>query len=73
MPQVIFLALLGAGAYAGIRALMRASEQFAADLKRGQEAVRAQAPDPPKARDARDATLELDPASGIYKPVKRQD
>ena len=73
MPQVIFLALLGAGAYAGVRALMRASELFAADLKRGQDAVRARAPEPPKERDARGATLELDLASGIYKPVKRRD
>ena len=69
MPQVIFLALLGAGAYLGVRAVMRVSQQFAADLKRGEDAARVRTPEPPRNGDA---MLELDPASGVYKPVKRK-
>ena len=74
MPQVLFLAAIGAGLYAGFRALTRAGEQFAADLKRGDEAARQQArarDDGPQGAGKNLGTLEFDPASGVYKPTHR--
>ena len=71
MPQVILLAALGAGLYAGMRALVRIGEQFAGDLKRNAEAVRqgAGARAPVGQKDG--GTLEYDAASGVYRPIVR--
>ena len=74
MPQFILLAMAGAGLYAGMRALARASAQFAADMKRGEDALRQQNQARQAAQRSPEAaaiTLELDPESGVYKPAKR--
>ena len=71
MPQVFLLAALGAGLYAGYRALLRAGEKMAAELKRSEDEVQQRtaprATGPQHEKDL--GTLEFDPRSGVYKPV----
>lgn len=68
MPQVIALALLGAGLYAGYRWLARAAGEIGAEMRRAEDEV-AQAA---AARIEKDlGALELDQASGVYRPAKR--
>ena len=67
MPQVIVLALLGAGAYMGYRWLVRTSRQIAAAMQRAQDDLRRGAP-PHVERDL--GRLEYDPQSGVYRPVR---
>jgi hypothetical protein len=72
MPQVILFAALGGAIYAGYRAVMRASEAIAADLRRTEDAARERAKsvgNPDAARDL--GTLEFDPNSGVYKPTRK--
>jgi hypothetical protein len=65
VPQVIALALLGAGVYAGFRWLTRAATAMTADLRRTEDEAAA------KARIEKDlGTLEYDPASGVYRPTQ---
>lgn len=68
MPQVFVLAALGAGLYAGYRALMRVSEAWAAELKRSENDSRSRASMTEAEKDL--GTLEYDPRSGVYKPSK---
>ena len=68
MPQVIVLALLGAGAYMGYRWIARTSREIAAEMRRAQDELRRGA-SPRVARDL--GRLEYDPQSGVYRPVKR--
>jgi hypothetical protein len=69
VPQLLILALLGAGAYAGYRWIARASREIAAELRRANEELR-RGPSPAQAeRDL--GSLEYDPKSGVYRPVKR--
>ena len=70
MPQVIVLALLGAGAYMGYRWVVRTSREIAAEMQRAQDEVRRDAP-PHVERDL--GRLEYDPQSGVYRPVKLAD
>jgi hypothetical protein len=66
---MLMLALLGAGAYAGYRLLLRASREVSAELRRRQEAAaRACAPVPVE-RDL--GSLEYDAQSGVYRPARR--
>jgi hypothetical protein len=72
MPQVILFAALGGALYAGYRAVVRASEAMAADLRRAEASARERAQSvgtPDTARDL--GTLELDPNSGVYKPTSK--
>ena len=69
MPQVMLLAAIGAGVYAGYRALMRAAERLAAELTRTEAEARQRAESVAQ-KDL--GTLEYDPRSGVYKPVTRQ-
>ena len=69
MPQVVLLAAIGAGVYAGYRALMRAGERFAAELRRSEDEARQRAAMGPE-KDL--GTLEFDPRSGVYKPVSKK-
>lgn len=72
MPQVMLLAAIGAGIYAGYRALVRAGEKLAADLKRGDDEQRANAAAAEKSVMEKDlGSLEYDPRSGVYKPRLR--
>ncbi len=68
MPQVIALALLGAGLYAGYRWLTRAARDFGAELQAAEEELRRQA----AGRIEKNlGALEYDPASGVYRPARR--
>ena len=69
MPQVVLLAAIGAGIYAGYRALLRAGERLAAELKRSEDEMRQRAA---AAAEKDLGTLEYDPRSGVYKPAERQ-
>jgi hypothetical protein len=68
MPQLAILALVGAGLYAGYRWVVRASSQLTAEVKRAEDELRRRASIP---LEKNLGTLEYDPASGVYKPVKR--
>jgi hypothetical protein len=68
MPQVVLLAAIGAGVYAGYRALLRAGERFAAELKRTEDEARQRATAGPEKNLG---TLQFDPQSGVYKPVTK--
>jgi hypothetical protein len=64
MPQLILIAAVGAGAYAGYRWLKKASEEL--------RAATVEARDRRTAVQAKDlGALELDPKSGVYRPVDR--
>ena len=69
MPQVIALALLGAGLYAGYRWFTRAASEIGAEhaARRGRGARQKAAGRIEKNLGA----LEYDPASGVYRPAKR--
>jgi hypothetical protein len=68
MPQVIALALLGAGLYAGYRWITRTTREIAAQMQRADEEVRQEA----TGRIEKNlGTLEYDPASGVYRPARK--
>jgi hypothetical protein len=68
VPQVIALALLGAGLYAGYRWFARAAGGVGAPIARAKDAPRQQS----QGRIVKDlGALEYDPASGVYRPAKR--
>ena len=67
MPQVIVLALLGAGAYIGYRWLVGTSREIVAAMRRTQDELRRGAA-PPIERDL--GRLEYDAQSGVYRPVR---
>ncbi|MBO0740780.1 MAG: hypothetical protein J2P51_05080 [Hyphomicrobiaceae bacterium] len=68
MPQVVALALLGAGLYAGYRWVARAARGIAAAVARTEDELRRQS----QGRVEKDlGALEYDPASGVYRPAKR--
>lgn len=68
MPQYLVLLLVGAGAAAGARWLARNLDHMAAEARRAAEAAerQAEAARSAKARDL--GTLELDAATGQYRP-----
>ena len=68
MPQVIALALLGAGLYAGYRWVTRTTREIAEQMQRADEEVRQEA----TGRIEKNlGTLEYDPASGVYRPARK--
>jgi hypothetical protein len=67
MPHVIGLILLGAGLYAGYRALVRAAGRVSDELQRRDEEEAGQ----PVAIEKDLGRLEYDPASGVYRPARR--
>ena len=67
MPQVIALALLGAGLYAGYRWVARATRDML-EAQQADEAVRQEA----TGRVEKNlGALEYDPATGVYRPVRK--
>lgn len=70
MPQLVALALIGAGLYAGYRWLARSSKELAAQMKRAEDELRQRAAGRPIEKDL--GRLEYDPASGVYKPADRR-
>jgi hypothetical protein len=67
MPQLVVLALVGAGLYAGYRWYARAAERLATEIKRSEEEMRRRAHVAIKEM----GKLEYDPASGVYRPSTR--
>ena len=68
MPQVIVLALLGAGFYAGYRWLARAADEIGEQMRRADEEPGRR----PQGRIEKDlGALEYDPTSGVYRPTQR--
>ncbi|MET0195070.1 MAG: hypothetical protein ABW200_17050 [Hyphomicrobiaceae bacterium] len=67
MPQLVVLALVGAGLYAGYRWFARTSERIAAEVRRTEDELRRRAHVAAKEM----GTLEYDPASGVYRPSNR--
>jgi hypothetical protein len=63
------LALVGAGIYAGYRWLWRPARMIAAEVRRSQEEIRRAAAARSLEKDM--GTLEYDPISGVYRPVRR--
>jgi hypothetical protein len=63
------LALVGAGLYAGYRWFTRATQQIAAEVQRAQDDLRRQANGGILEKDM--GSLEYDPASGVYRPARR--
>ena len=70
MPQLFALALVGAGLYAGYRWFTRATQQITAEVRRTQDELRRHANGGILEKDM--GTLEYDPASGVYRPVRRE-
>jgi hypothetical protein len=69
VPQLMVLALVAAGIYAGYRWLWRPVRMIAAEVRRaGDELRRAGVRGSEKDMGA----LEYDPISGVYRPVRRR-
>ena len=72
MPQLLGLVLLGAGVIAGYKAFTHAAARIAAELKRAEDEERRHAAEAGSVSAAKDlGQLELDPASGVYKPRRQ--
>jgi hypothetical protein len=69
VPQVIALALLGAGLYAGYRWITRALREIGDGMQRADEELRRQEATGRIEKNL--GALEYDPASGVYRPVRR--
>ena len=68
MPQVIALALLGAGLYAGYRWFTRTAREIGAGMQRAEEELTQRA----SGRVEKNlGALEYDPVSGVYRPVHK--
>ena len=68
MPQVIALALLGAGLYAGYRWFTRTAREIGAEMQRAEEELTQRA----SGRIEKNlGALEFDPASGVYRPARK--
>ncbi|MGE3066074.1 MAG: hypothetical protein AB7K67_10840 [Hyphomicrobiaceae bacterium] len=72
MPQVIAIAVLGAGLYAGYRWLTRAGGMLTAELNRAEEELRRRAARASGELVEKDlGALEYDAEAGVYKPRQR--
>ena len=69
MPQLMVLALVGAGIYAGYRWLWRPARMIAAEVRRAEDEVRRGAV---RSLERDMGQLEYDPISGVYRPVRRR-
>ena len=68
MPQVIALAVLGAGLYAGYRWLTRTTREIAAHVQRAEDEMRREA----AGRIEKNlGALEYDPSSDVYRPARK--
>jgi type II secretory pathway component PulJ len=68
MPQLVVLALLGAGFYAGYRLVVR-TKQMVAEMRRAEDELRRNATSGALEKDM--GALEYDAASGAYRPAKQ--
>lgn len=67
MPQLVALALVGAGLYAGYRWFSRVNKQVTAEFRRTEEELRRRAG---AVLEKDMGELEYDPASGVYRPKR---
>jgi len=68
MPQVIALALLGAGIYAGYRWLAHAARRMGEEMQRHEAELRGRE----AGRIEKDlGALEYDPSAGVYRPARK--
>lgn len=67
MPQLIALALAGAGLYAGYRWFARVNKQVTAQIRRTEEELGRRAG---AVLEKDMGELEYDPASGVYRPKR---
>ena len=68
MPQLVGLVLIGAGLWAGYKAVARLSARLTAGLRRAEEEQQRQ-PSSPAEKNL--GALELDTQTGVYKPAAR--
>lgn len=66
MLHVVGLVLLGAGMYAGYRAVVRVAGRMREELERAEDEARR-----PAAVEKDLGALEYDPANGVYRPRPR--
>jgi hypothetical protein len=69
VPQLMVLALVAAGIYAGYRWLWRPVRTIAAEVRRAEDEVRRAAA---RSSEKDMGVLEYDPISGVYRPVRRR-
>jgi hypothetical protein len=69
VPQVIALALLGAGLYAGYRWFTRTAREIGEGMQRADEELRRQ--EAAGRIEKNLGPLEYDPATGVYRPARR--
>ena len=67
MPQLIALALVGAGLYAGYRWFARMAKEVTAEIRRSEDELRRRAG---LVLEKDMGELEYDPASGVYRPKR---
>jgi len=70
VPQLVVLALVGAGLYAGYRWLTRTAKEITAEIRRAEDELRQRATGGAIQKDM--GRLEYDPASGVYRPGARR-
>lgn len=68
MPQLIALALVGAGLYAGYRWFSRAAKEITAEIQRAEEELRRRAGVGTLPKDM--GELEYDPVTAVYRPKR---
>ena len=66
MPQLILIAAISAGAYAGYRFLSKLGHHVSNEVRRAEEELRSRAGVEPAEKDL--GRLVYDPESGVYKP-----
>ncbi len=69
MQQLVMLALVGAGLYAGYRWLMRSAREVTAEVRRTEDELRRRATGAAIEKDM--GRLEYDPVTGVYRPARR--
>lgn len=69
MPQLIVLALAGAGLYAAYRWVWRPARMIVAEVRRAEDEIRRAAAARAVEKDM--GSLEYDPRTGVYRPVRR--
>ena len=69
MQQLVVLALVGAGLYAGYRWLTRSAREIAAEVRRTEDELRRRTAGAAIEKDM--GRLEYDPVSGVYRPTRR--
>lgn len=68
MPQLVGLVLIGAGVWAGYKAVLRLSQRAAAELRRADDETHRKATESAE-KDL--GALQFDPETGVYKPTPR--